>query len=296
MSTPIETTTNTQAPRPATEPQPCWFCEGKSTAVCRCGRAFCTNHNFTGHCLVCSLGLGLFDRAGVPEPVSELITLSMSAAAHDPYIVVPPRLQNVKPMPLLGAEKMLAAVMQMLQSEDPRVRHRAAVVLASTTNSWPTMDPSQLVQHKYGTGTLCLKQVRAWILYALKISRVAAYEATSVAILDRLRTADFRDMYPSVADNLKMLAYTNLGTRVHDMFHDLGQLYPTRSYRVNERYELFVYEQYVNRQRGAGATLERIYGDKLRFDHLMVQMLKKGVVKANYARFLEWYPGQAEPV
>jgi hypothetical protein len=176
------------------------------------------------------------------------------------------------------------------------VRHRAAVVLATTTNSWPTMDPSQLVQHKYGTGTLCVKQVRAWILYALKVSRVAAYEATSVAILDRLRTADFRDMYPAITDNLKMFAYTNAGTRVHDMFNDLGQLYPTRSYMVNERYELFVYEQYVNRQRGAGATLERIYGDKLRFDALLLQMLKKGVVKANYARFLEWYPGQAEPV
>ena len=38
------------------------------------------------------------------------------------------------------------------------------------------------------------------------------------------------------------------------------------------------------------------YGEKFRFDHLLVQMLKKGVVKANYARFLEWYPGQAEPV
>ena len=294
MSTPLETTTNT--PAPVAEVQPCWFCDGKSAAVCRCGRAFCNNHNFTGHCLVCSLGLDLFDRSGVPEPVSELITLSLASAASDPYIVVPPRLQNVKPMPLLGAEKLLAAVMQMLRSEDPQVRHRAAVVLANTTNTWPTMDPSQLVQHKYGTGTLCIKQVRAWIIYALKISRVAAYEATSVAILDKLRTADFRDMYPAIADNLKMFAYTNAGTRVHDMFHDLGQLYPTRSYAVNERYELFVYEQYVNRQRGAGATLERMYGEKLRFDHLLVQMLKKGVVKANYARFLEWYPGQAEPV
>jgi hypothetical protein len=294
MTSPLDTITNVQAP--AAEQQPCWFCDGKSNAVCRCGRAFCTNHNFTGHCLVCSLGLGLFERSGVPEPVSDLITLSLSAAANDPYIVVPARLQNVRPMPLLGAEKLLAAVMQMLRSDDPQARHRAAVVLANTTNTWPTMDPSQLVQHKYGTGTLCVKQVRAWILYALKVSRVAAYEATSVAILDRLRTADFRDLYPSIVDNLKMFAYTNAGTRVHDMFNDLGQLYPTRSYMVNERYELFVYEQYVNRQRGAGAMLERMYGEKLRFDHLLVQMLKKGVVKANYARFLEWYPGQAEPV
>jgi hypothetical protein len=294
MTTPLETTTNT--PAPVAEAQPCWFCDGKPTGVCRCSRAFCNNHNFTGHCLVCSLGLGLFDKLNVPEPVSELITLSLASAANDPYIVVPPRLQNVKPMPLIGAEKLLAAVMQMLRSEDPNVRHRAAIVLANTTNTWPTMDPSQLVQHKYGTGTLCIKQVRAWIIYALKVSRVAAYEATSAAILDRLRTADFRDMYPRIADNLKMFTYTNVGTRVHDMFHDLGQLYPTRSYMVNERYEFFVYEQYMNRQRGAGATLERMYGEKLRFDALLLQMLKKGVVKANYARFLEWYPGQAEPV
>jgi hypothetical protein len=295
MSTPLETTTSPGL-TPAIEAQPCWFCDGKANAVCRCGRAFCTNHNFTGHCLVCSLGLGLFDRARVPEPVSELITLSLASAASDPYIVVPPRLQNVKPMPLLGAEKLLAAVMQMLRSDDPGVRHRSAVVLANTTNTWPTMDPSQLVQHKYGTGTLCIKQVRAWIVYALKVSRVAAYEATSVAILDRLRTADFRDMYPGIVDNLKMFTYTNSGSRVHEMFNEVSELYPTRSYAVNERYELYVYEQYMNRQRGAGATLERIYGDKLRFDALLSQMLKKGVVKANYARFLEWYPGQAEPV
>ena len=102
---------------------------------------------------------------------------------------------------------------------------------ANTTNTWPTIDPSQLTRHNYGTGLLAADQVRAWVLRSLKLTRTAATEATAVAILDKLRTADFRDLYPGIVENLVTLKVSSLGSRVHDMFNGLDKIYPPTATR-----------------------------------------------------------------
>ena len=279
---------------PVTAPM-CWFCEGKVSSTCDCGRAHCERHEFGGHCLVCALGLGLFEEADEPETVSDLLMYSLVAASGDAYIVVPPSMAGQTPLPMSGVERVLGAVMRMIKSGEGQVRHRAALVLANTTNTWPTMDPSQLTRHNYGTGLLAADQVRAWVLRSLLLTRTVATEATAVAILDKLRTADFRELYPGIAENLVAMKVSSLGTRVHDMFNGLDKVYPTNSYAINERCELFVYEQYANRKRGAGAMMERMYGPKLRYAPVLAKMLKKGVWHSSYQKFTAWFPGEEEP-
>src|SRR5437867_5057864 len=191
---------------PATEGlHPCWFCGFASHAACECGREYCDEHGHEGHCLVCALGFGLFEQADGSEPVSNLILLSLSAAAGDPYIVIPLSLQRIRPLPLMGVERVVTAVVRMLGSEDENVRRRAVSVLAAATNSWPTMDPSPLAENKYATGLLAVDPVRTWLLYILKHSRGRSQEATALAILDKLRTADFRDLYPRIRNILQSL-------------------------------------------------------------------------------------------
>ncbi len=224
-----------------------------------------------------------------------MLMFSLVTASKDPYIVVPPRVGGMRPMPISGVERVLGALMRMIKSGDGPVRHRAAVVLANATNTWPTLDPSQLAQHNHGTGLLAMDLVRAWLLRTLNLSRTVTNENTAVAILDKLRSADFRDLYPGIADKLATLKISSPGTRVHDIFNGLDKIYPTNSYAINERCELFVYEQYTNTQRGAGAMMERMYGPKLRYAPILAKMLKKGVWHSSYTRFNIWYPGEDEP-
>jgi len=239
--------------------------------------------------------MNLFEQADETEPLSDLVVFSLVAASKDPYIVIPPGLAGARPLPISGVERVLGAMMRMVKSGDGSVRHRAALVLANSTVTWPTLDPSQLSMHNYGTGLLAADQVRAWVLRALKMSRSTANENTAVAVLDKLRSADFRDLYPGITEKLTTLNISSAGTRVHDIFNGLDKVYPTNSYSINERCELFVYEQYVNTQRGAGTLMERMYGPKLRYAPVLAKMLKKGVWHSNYNRFTTWYPGEDEP-
>jgi hypothetical protein len=284
-------TTTTQP----TQERICWFCEQGAQTRCKCERDYCTQHVFGNRCLICALGIGLFEQAGDGESVSGLMVLGLSAAARDPYIVIPPWLMGVQPLPMSGVGRMLGAIVRMTGSKDPSVRHRSAVALAKTTNSWPTMDPSQVSRHNYGTGLISLNVVRSALLEVLRQSRLTVGEATSVAVWEKLRTADFRDLYPDIIEGLSNYKYVDVGTRVHEMFAGLDEVYPTNSYAINEQCELFVYDQYVNKQRGAGTLMERMYGPKLRYAPLMARMLKKGVWHSSYARFSEWYPGEDEP-
>lgn len=282
-------------PNATTEQPTCWFCEGEAHAQCKCGRNYCGRHTFGDRCFVCALGLGLFEKAGEEERLSDLLILSLATVARDPYLVIPNHLTNARPLPMTGVERIIGALIRMSGSKDPGVRHRSASALAKATNTWPTLDPSQLSQHKFGTGLLPINGVRAALLDALKQSRVVAYEATAVAILDKLRTADFRDLYPRIVEGLPLHKVSNMGTRVHEMFAALDDIYPTGSYATNERCELFVYDQYMNRTRGAGNLMERMYGPRLRYAPLMARMLKKGVWHSSFHRFNEWYPGEDEP-
>src|SRR5438067_13940760 len=100
----------------ATQPREqstCWFCKSEAQARCRCGRDYCGEHTFGERCLVCALGLGLFEEVGLEETVSDLIILSLVAAARDPYLVIPPKLMGVTPLPMSGAERTLVAIVRM---------------------------------------------------------------------------------------------------------------------------------------------------------------------------------------
>jgi len=97
--------------------------------------------------------------------------ISLGAAAGDPYIVKPPGLQRVRPLPISGVERRSWRARQDARVEDSLVRHRATAVLASTTNSLPSMNPSRLLDHEHGTSLLCVDQVRRWLLHVLKLSR-----------------------------------------------------------------------------------------------------------------------------
>jgi hypothetical protein len=280
-----------------TGPPGCWFCERQAEALCSCGRTYCGEHTYKGHCLICAFGLGLFETEGETEtePLSGLLMVSLSAAAGDPYIVKPPALQRVRPLPLSSVEKIVAVLVKMLRSNDNETRLRAAAVLAATTNSWPTMNPSKLGDFNHGTSLLCTDQVRRWLLHTLKISRGMNQEPIALAILEKLGTADFRDPYPSIQDNLSTLTCSSVGTRVRDVFDTLAQFYPSRSPLANEHCELTVYEQYTNHTRGAGKSMERIYGPLLKHSQLLAKMLKKGTWISNQARYEEWYYGENEP-
>lgn len=274
----------------------CWFCSNSAMATCGCQRAYCNRHQYESVCLVCALGHGVFERAYETETVSGLIMVSLRAASGDAYMVTPAVLADLKPLPLANAERLIGAVIKMLVSEDDAVVERAAGVLAATTNSWATMDPSALNQNKHGTSLLVTDQVRKWLLHILKQSRVRSREPIALAILSKLRTADFRDLYPGIEENLKSLSCSNSVTRVRTTFEALMDFYPAYSHLANELCELMVYEQYTNRSKGAGAVLERIYGPLLKHSTILARMLKKGTWLSNQARYDEWYPGQDEPV
>src|SRR5437899_1026240 len=111
---------------------PCWFCGDAMRATCECGRNYCEGHSYNRRCLICALGFGLFEDAGEEEPISSLLMLSLSAAADDPYIAIPAHWQKVRPLPLMGVERVVSAVVKMLGSEDPETRRRAVAVLATT--------------------------------------------------------------------------------------------------------------------------------------------------------------------
>jgi hypothetical protein len=292
----IDSTHEQRDTSPKLSSSQCWFCERPRDATCDCGRSCCTEHSYEGHCLICGLGFGLFEEGTEPEPVSGLIIVSLSAAARDPYLVKAPALQRIQPLPIAGVERMLVALVKMLQSEDSLVRHRAVSVLAATTNSLSSMNPSRLLDHQHGTGLLCVDQVRRWLMHVLKLSRGMGDEATALAILDKLRTADFRDLYPEIQYGFASLTCSNLGTRVAEVFGALEAFYPVRSPLANERCELIAYEQYGNVARGAGKTMERIYGPLLKYSPVLFKMLKKGTWISNQARFAEWYFGEDEPL
>jgi hypothetical protein len=273
----------------------CWFCGVSAHARCDCGRAHCVDHGYESRCLVCAFGLGMFEEAGASEPVSDLIVYSLSMQAGDPYILIPAKLTGMRPLPLEGTERLIGALVQMLQSDAVKVRHRAAVALAATTNSWPTMNPSPLDERNHGTGLLVTYQVRRWLLHVLKLSRGRNYEPTAAAILDKLRIADFRNLYPSIQNNLQSLAVSTLMARVREVFDALADFYPTHSPLVNERCELAVYEHYSNPVRGAAETMKGIYGPLLRYSPILRDMLKKGTWLSSRTRYREWYYGEEEP-
>src|SRR5215212_6390094 len=113
----MDTQTPTASTAP-TVPSSCWFCDGEAHTTCQCGRAHCGRHEFGGRCLVCAVGLGLFEEAEEQEPLSDLLILSLVAASKDPYIVVPPRVSGMRPLPMKGVERVLGAMMRMVKSGD----------------------------------------------------------------------------------------------------------------------------------------------------------------------------------
>jgi len=281
---------------PTQQLAPCWFSERTATAQCACGRTYSRDYGFLGRCILCALALGLHEQEDTHELVSYHIMYALSMAAGDPYIVIPPVMQGAVPLSLSQVERLLGVVVKMVASENLYVRLRAVRALAETTNSWPSMNPSALMQHKHGTSLIAADQVRRWLLYALQSARTNRHEPISLAILDKLRTADFRDVYPQITAELKSLSFSNTVTRVRSVFEGLQDLYPWQTALPNERCELLAYEQYTNRSRGAGETMERLYGPLLKYSPTLGKMLKKGTWLSNHTRYDEWYFGQGEPV
>jgi hypothetical protein len=280
---------------PPYAPEVCWFCESQAGGKCQCGRAFCTEHSYESSCLICAVLTGMFEQAGEDEPLSTQIMLGLRTAAGDPYIVLPQALQYKKPLSLPAIENTVAVLIQAIKSQDDNVRRRAGGVLATTTNSWPSMNPSPLERDTYSISLLCADQVRRWLLYTLKNARIMRFEPIALAILDKLRTADFHDLYPGIRDNLKTLTVSNLGTRVREVYETMVEFYPTNSPLVNERCELMAFEHYA-RSRGGSNSLQRIYGPLMKYSPILGKMLKKGTWLANQRLYSEWYYGEDEPV
>ncbi len=214
--------------------------------------------------------------------------------AGDAYVVTPPGLLRSQYLPPAGVVRLLSTLVEMCSVPDPDVCRRVATALADMTKSWPTLDPSQLSQHRNGTGLITVDVVRRTLLGVLKRSREPAEEGTALAILERLRRTDFREPHPAIIQALQ-LGYSRAGTAVSELFTALLAFYPTRSYAANEQCELLVYEQFADRKRGAGEVMERVYGPKLRYSPLLARMLKKGLLQADYRLFEKWYPGEDEP-
>jgi hypothetical protein len=256
---------------------------------------FCPAHEFGENCIVCALGFGLYEEMNRPEPVSGLIILSLSTLGKDPYIIIPQHLRDARPLPLGRVEELVGTLLQMASSTDFHVCRRAAGVLAAATNSWPSMNPSQLTSESYGTSLLAVDQVRRRLLNLLKRARSQQAEPIALAILEPLRTADFRDLYPEIVEHFSHFTSTNMGGRVGEVFMTLPDFHPSSSYAANERCELLVYEQYMNRKRGAGDMMERIWGHRLRYEPNLVRLLKKGLWHTDANRFMDWYPGEDEP-
>jgi hypothetical protein len=195
---------------------------------------------------------------------------------------------------LSGVERLVGVLMKMLQTTEMAVRHRAVNVLALTTNSWPTMDPSRLMQNKYGTSLLVTAQVRHWLLHILKNSRSGAAEQLAMSILDGLCSADFRDLYPNIEDGLESLKCSSLGTRVYEVFQALAEFYPTGRYNLNERWELTVYAHYMSREHGVGQMMERLCGPRMNKATVLAKALKRGTRHSNFDLSVEWYPSDTE--
>jgi hypothetical protein len=158
------------------------------------------------------------------------------------------------------------------------------------------MNPSPLVKNDNSISLIATDQVRRWLTHTLKNSRFPRYEAIALAILEKLQTADFRDLYPAIQDNLQLLKSSPMGVRVREVFDTFSEFYPTHSHLVNERCELIAYEHYRDRNKGVGQILERVYGPMMKYSPILSKMLKKGTWLSSQARFEEWYPGQKEPV
>jgi hypothetical protein len=131
-------------------------------------------------------------------------------------------------------------------------------------------------------------------MHTLRSSRAPVAEPVAIAIIDKLRTADFRELYPTIQEELKLLRCSNIAVRVKEVFSTLGEFYPTNRYSVDEPCEICVYEQYTNRNRGAGEAMERIFGPRLRNAPNLSKMLKHGVRASNYEQFVKWYPGEID--
>jgi hypothetical protein len=276
-------------------PHPCWFCEQPPGKLCECGRTYCDDHGYEDHCLLCALGKGLFEGRMELDPLSRMLMLSLSVAAGDPYIVIQPALQRTRALTLAGVERTVGAMLKMMASNDDDLRRRAGGVLAAASNSWGNINPSPLTEHVHGTSLLAADQVRRWLTYTLRLSRSLKHEAIALAMLEKLRTADFRDMYPAIEENLTALSCSSVGTRVRDVFEALIDFYPTHSDLVNEQAEIMVYEHYANPSRGAADALQRQYGPLLRYSPTLNKMLKKGTWLASQARYHEWFFGEGEP-
>lgn len=274
----------------------CWYCGVESATTCACGRWYCGQHGYEDHCMLCALGLGVYESKYEPEPVSGLISYSLSVRARDPYLVVPPVLRGARPLSIEAVENTVAVLVKMISSSDENVRRRAASVLAAVTNSWPSMDPSPLAKRNYGISLLAADQLRRWLLYILKQSRSLRHEAVALAVLEKLQTADFRDLYPVIQEEFALLKCSPVAVRVRDVFDVIGDIYPTQSSLVNERCELTVYAHYADRTHTEGAIMERIYGPLLKYSPILGKMLKKGTWLSNQARYEEWYFGEDEPL
>ncbi len=288
---------NTHTTGGARSAPPCWYCQAvAASAQCRCGRPYCNHHGYSSLCMLCALGYGVYEKMREPEPVSGLMQLSLRAAAKDPYIVVPATLQHARPLPVQSVENIVATLVRMLASNDDNVRRRAASVLAVTLTSWPTMDPSPLVKHEHGISLLATDQVRRWLTHTLKNSRLPKYEPIALPILEKLQNADFRDLYPAIQEELRLLKCTPFSVRVREVFDTFSEFYPTHSQLLNERCELIAYAHYFDRKQGVGPILERVYGPLLKYSPILSKMLKKGVWLTSQARYEELYPGQKEPI
>lgn len=245
--------------------------------------------------MLCGLAYGLYKEHGVANYVSDTITYSLAAASGDPYMVMPANVQTASKLPLPRIERLISGLVQVLGANQPEITHHVAEALANTTNSWSTLDPSQVTRQIHGTGLITVDAIRKPLLGILKEARGKQGEQTTVTVLEKLRSADFRELYPGIAAGLPSLRRSRVSTCVQEMVQTVGELYPTRSYPINEQCELLVYEQYVNRKRGAGELMERIYGPKMRYSQPLSRILKKGVYQSNFARFQDWYPGEDEP-
>lgn len=252
-------------------------------------------HGLDASCMLCALAYGLYHERGMPAHVSDIITLSLAKASGDPYIVVPSSVQTAGRVSLPGVERLIGGLVQVLGANQPEITHRVAETLANLTSAWSTLDPSQLTQQIYGVGLVGVDAVRKPLLGILKDSRGKIGEQTTITILDKLCNADFRELHPGIAEGMPALRRSRASACVQEIMQTVTDLYPTRSYLINERCELMVYEQYVNRRRGAGEMMERMYGPKLRYSVPLARVLKKGVWQSNFHRFQDWYPGEEEP-
>ena len=122
------------------------------------------------------------------------------------------------------------------------------------------------------------------------------HEPITLAILDKLRTADFRDVHPHIASNPPValfLQYRNSRREACSRVRKTSTRGRRRS--PTSAASCWLTSRYTNRNRGAGETLERLYGPLLKYSVPLSKMLKKGTWLSNHTRYEEWYFGQGDP-